>query len=109
VATNDSVSHSTIYRSVVTPQLGLECLPDECPPLSGVHPPECRLVVQLLHRGQPDYQRLAADRGPGDGFKALLLAAAFRRIQFVPKSSGRDHAEPDALVRVWVVILHGSA
>jgi len=45
---------SDIHRSVVTPEFRLERLPDERPPLSGVHPPECWLVVQPLHRGQPD-------------------------------------------------------
>jgi hypothetical protein len=32
----------------------------------------------------------------------LLLAPTFRRIQFVPEPTWRDHAEPDTLVWVWV-------
>jgi len=101
VVPNESVSRSAIYRSAVS-YLRLERLPDECPPLSGVHPPECRLGIQRLHRGQPDEQRLAADRRPGHGLKALLLPAAFRRIQFVPKPARRDDTESDSLIGAGV-------
>jgi len=80
----------------------LQRLPDERPPLSGMHPPECWLLVESLHRGQSDEQGLARDCRPGDGFEVLLLAAAFHLVQFIPKPSGRDDTEPDTLVRVWV-------
>jgi len=99
----------TSDSSLVTPQLSLESLPDECAPVAGVHPPEGWLLVYQLHRCQPDQHRLTCNLAPGHGLNTALLAAAFRFVQFVAEPATRDDAEPDTFVRVWVVILHGSA